>query len=65
MLKINSKIPLLALVVSLLFVSCSSKKMDKNIFTNNVADANYKNCIQCKSSSILPKSRNKGSLFKL
>jgi len=61
MLKINSKIPLLALVVSLLFVSCASKKISQEMLTNYIVDSSSTECIQCRV--ILPKSktRNKWS----
>ena len=59
MFRINFKIPLFALVVSLLFVSCASKKISQEMLTNYIVDSSSTECIQCRV--ILPKSKIKNT----
>jgi len=57
MFRINFKIPLFALVVSLLFVSCASKKISQEMLTHYIVDSTSTECIQCRV--ILPKSKTR------
>jgi len=57
MFRINSKIPLLALVISLLFVSCASQQINQEMLTNYIVDSGSTECIQCRV--ILPKTKIK------
>jgi len=57
MLKINSKIPLFAMLVSLLFISCARPKINQEMLSNYIVDSQSKECIQCRV--ILPKIKSK------
>ena len=59
MLKINLKMSLFAMLVSLLFTSCASSKINQEMLSNYIVDSQSKECVQCRVT--LPKNKKRGN----